>query len=300
MRRDVSNARQPAGFTLVELLTVIGIIAILIALLLPAIQSSREAARRLQCTKNLMQIGLALGNYASSHRVFPPGVENDKPGPISNAPVGYHFGWSVHILPQLEKAAHYRAFDFRESVYGEVNDTARNHHIETFLCPSNAWSGLTNYAACHHDVEAPIDADNHGVFFLNSHVSYRDLTDGPACTILVGEIIGSQSPLGWAVGTSSSLRNTGSPINAMLGRNATSIRALGGTGMLTPSALADEIKAGQLPAVAVGGFSSQHGGGANFLFGDGSVRFLDEKINPAVYRSLGHRNDGNLVSDDEF
>src|SRR5262245_61553014 len=114
MGRDGRNARRRVAFTLIELITVIGIIAVLIALLLPAIQSSRETARRIQCTKNLMQIGVALGNYASVHRVFPPGVVNEK-GPISNLPDGYHFGWAVQILPQLEKAAHFRAFDFRES-----------------------------------------------------------------------------------------------------------------------------------------------------------------------------------------
>ncbi|QEH37021.1 hypothetical protein OJF2_56060 [Aquisphaera giovannonii] len=299
MRRNGSSTRRLAGFTLVELVTVIGIIAVLIALLLPAIQSSRESARRLQCTKNLVQIGIALANYASSHRVFPPGVVNDD-GPITNMPEGYHFGWAVQILPQLEKPAHFRAFDFGQSVYAEVNDTARTHVLSDFLCPSNSWPALTNYAACHHDVEAPIDRDNHGVFFLNSRVSLRDLSDGPACTILVGEIVGGESPLGWAVGTTSSLRNTGTRINESRGVNRTLLRGAAGNGKISPESIAEQIEADALPEDTVGGFSSQHGGGANFLFGDGSVRFLDEKIDPNVYRSLGHRNDGNLISDDAF
>ncbi|WP_165227421.1 DUF1559 domain-containing protein [Aquisphaera insulae] len=298
MRCEGRTRRDGAGFTLVELLTVISIIAILIALLLPAIQSSRETARRLQCSKNLMQIGIALSNYASAHRVFPPGVVNEK-GPISNVPEGYHMGWAVQVLPQLEKSAVFRAFDFAEGVYAEANLTARSHSLESFLCPSNAWPTQMNYAACHHDQEAPIDADNHGVFYLNSKVGFRDLSDGPGCTILVGEIVGEQSPMGWAVGTSSTLRNTGTPINAASARNPSLTRS-GSPGRLTPEEVKDLIATGALDEKSVGGFSSHHGGGANFLFGDGSVRFLDERIDEGLYRSLGHRNDGNLISDDAF
>lgn len=101
------------GFTLVELLTVVLIISVLISLLLPAVQSSRENARRLQCEKNLMQIGIALGNYATTHGVLPPGVVNDK-GPISNLPVGYHMSWVVQILPFLEQGNIYRHVDFTQ------------------------------------------------------------------------------------------------------------------------------------------------------------------------------------------
>ena len=73
---------------------------------------------------------------------------------------------------------------------------------------------MSNYAGVHHDVEAPIAADNHGVFFLNSRISYDDISDGPAYTILVGEFRRQGPTLGWAVGTMSSLRNTGAPINS--------------------------------------------------------------------------------------
>ncbi len=212
MRNGPISRKRAWGFTLIELLLVVGIIAVLISLLLPAVQSARENARRTQCLKNLMQIGVALANYASTHKVFPPGVVNDK-GPISNLPSGYHFGWAVQILPYLEQTPVYREFDFSQSVYAPRNDTARGHKIQSFLCPSVPWTGLTSYAACHHDVEAPIAADNHGVFFLNSRVSYDDISDGPAFTILVGEFKGSGPSLGWAVGTMSSLRNTGVPIN---------------------------------------------------------------------------------------
>ncbi len=299
MRTRPAAGKHDAAFTMIELLIVIGIIAILIALLLPAIQSAREQARRIQCTKNLMQIGVALGNYASTHKVFPPGVVNDK-GPITNLPKGYHFGWAVQILPFLEQPAIYREFDFNQSVYAPRNDTARSHRSQSFLCPSDPTYGITSYAACHHDVEAAIDRDNHGVFFLNSRISYDDLSDGPACTIFVGEM---RTPpgLGWAIGTSASLRNAGTPINSADPLSSLiSTPGLRNPMAIDPAVIKSLIDAGLVPPMFVGGYRSYHPGGANFLFGDGSVRFLKERMSQSVYRSLAHRADGNLISDDEF
>src|SRR5262245_44231063 len=158
---SMATHSERAGLTVLELLFVTAVIAILIAILLPAVQSSREQARRMQCTNNLMQIGTALSSYASTHGVLPPGVVNDK-GPVTNVPVGYHFGWAVQILPFLGQPAMFREFDFSRSVYAPSNDTARGHRIGSLLCPSSPYSGGgTNYAACHHDVESPIDVDNH-------------------------------------------------------------------------------------------------------------------------------------------
>jgi prepilin-type processing-associated H-X9-DG protein len=265
------------------------------------VQSAREIARRVQCTKNLMQIGVALANYASTHKVFPPGVVNDK-GPISNLPAGYHFGWAVQILPYLELMPIYREFDFSQSVYAPRNDTARGHKIQSFLCPSDGWNGQTNYAACHHDFEAPIAADNHGVFFLNSRISYDDISDGPAFTILVGEFVTGRGPsLGWAVGTMSSLRNTGAPINyddPITGR--TPLVKTAGSRLTDLSELTSMVKDGRFPPGYVGGFASRHPGGANFLFGDGSVRFVKANIDQAVFQHLGHRFDGELIDGESF
>jgi prepilin-type processing-associated H-X9-DG protein len=301
MRAAAGRSRR--AFTIIELFFVMTIIAVLIALLLPAIQSSREIARRVQCSKNLMQIGLALGNYASTHKVFPPGVVNDK-GPISGLPAGYHFGWEVQILPFLELSNLWHDFDFRQSVYTERNHTARDHRIGIYLCPSDGRPRLTSYAGCHHDVEAAIDADNHGVLFLNSHVSFTDIKDGLAQTILAGEFSDTSPTLGWAVGTRSSLRNTGWRINAP-DPYPVGVGTPANPFVVDPYAadvteIATLIKDGQVPASYVGGFSSRHPGGANFLFGDGSVRRLSERIDPHVFRSLGHRADGNLISGDDY
>jgi prepilin-type N-terminal cleavage/methylation domain-containing protein len=307
---------QPSGgaaraFTMVELLVVMGIIAVLIALLLPAVQSAREAARRNQCLNNLMQLGIALGNYASAHRSLPPGCVNDT-GPIYNVPQGYHFGWATQILPFMELENLHRQFDFRQGVHSARNDSVQGAHVRSFLCPSGTSSGGFSYGGCHHDVEAPIDVDNHGVLYLNSRVRYDDITDGPAHTILLGEVLGSDSGLGWASGTRATLRNTGSRINdfgfqAPPGKVSTVLAKPRKSG--ARPTVASTVESFEQPGVApdqvlpldfVGGFGSRHLQGAPFLFCDGSTRSLRESIDPRVYRLLGNRADGELLSDDSY
>jgi prepilin-type N-terminal cleavage/methylation domain-containing protein/prepilin-type processing-associated H-X9-DG protein len=293
--------RRPRAFTLIELLIVVGIIAVLIALLLPAIQSAREQARRAQCVNNLLQLGLAMGNYTSTHSVLPPGVVNDT-GPILNVPHGYHHGWAVQILPFIGQNNIYNRFNLKESVYAASNMTVRDVHIATFLCPSDGRPGAISYAGCHHDVEAPIAVDNHGVLFLNSHVRFDDITDGTAQTILLGELRQGSGPatLGWVSGTNSTLRNTGHPLNDpssldALFQNTPQLSEAERFAAITK--MADE---GALPIGFVGGFSSSHPQGANFLFCDGSVRFVKGSTGRQVYQLLGHRADGEPISDDAF
>jgi prepilin-type N-terminal cleavage/methylation domain-containing protein/prepilin-type processing-associated H-X9-DG protein len=292
--------RQP-GFTLIELLVVIAIIAVLIALLLPAVQAAREAARRVQCVNNLMQLGIALQNYESSQEVYPPGVINPG-GPIQNTPQGYHLSWMVQILPYIEQRGVARRFDEAAGVYAAANLTARRVVIATFLCPSDAFSSrrnadlvaLNNYAACHHDVEAPIDADNHGAFFLNSHLRADDITDGTSNTVFLGEKPREEGDLGWASGTRATLRNMGTRIN---GTRSNVVGLFDGTEDLPEDGPGAHVA---IDPSLVGGFGSNHPGGANFAFGDGSVRFLKNTINPTVLRNLGNRADGELLSADQF
>src|SRR5262249_9512335 len=274
------------AFTMMELMFVIGIIAVLIALLLPAIQSSRESARRTQCASNLMQLGIAMGNYASTHSVYPPGVVNET-GPIVNLANGYHHNWAVQILPFIGQNNVYRRIDFGQSVYAPDNASVFGTKIATFMCPSDARAPMTSYAGCHHDLDAAINVDNHGVLYLNSRVRFDDIPDGSARTILLGEMRGGGPSLGWASGTRSTLRNTGVPLNALDALTTAPVKQPApGTqrpGSEEYAEIADLADDGLWPLERTGGFSSWHSGAANFLFCDGSVRPINPSIAPPIY-----------------
>ncbi len=281
--------RPRRAFTLIELLVVIAIIGVLVALLLPAVQQAREAARRTQCKNNLMQLGLALHNYEMAYERLPPGTV-DLSRPIRSEAKGYHMGWMIQILPYIDQPNVFDHFDFSVGVYDAKNTPPRATQIQTFLCPSYPIAnygpvGLTTYAGCHHDVEAPIDIDNHGVLFLNSSVRYRDIRDGASNTLFVGEHSGD--PLGWASGTRATLRNGGSKINSGLATMRGAMAQPLNVDQTTDAAV-----------LAVGGFGSYHVGGTHFLLGDGSVRFISENISPGTYTQLTHRADGELPAGD--
>jgi prepilin-type N-terminal cleavage/methylation domain-containing protein/prepilin-type processing-associated H-X9-DG protein len=323
--RTLRRPRERAGFTLIELLVVIAIIAVLISLLLPAVQASREAARRAQCVNNLMQIILAVKNYESSHEVLPPGTINPT-GPIVNKPQGYHHNWISQILPYLEYRNVNRNIDFNVGVYDKANTTVRGVVLNSLLCPSasmfwgfgNTSSGSvfmgapSSYVGVHHDTEAPIDVNNHGVFFLNSRVRLEEINDGLSQTVFIGEHLIGGNELGWASGTRSTLRNSGELINqtrpALLRVSPLPVpsgeggddEAEGADGVVTSKKKA--AKAGDAPKAPdpVGGFSSQHSGGANFAFGDGSVRFLKGTLSPRTFQLLCNRNDGQMISGDSY
>ena len=290
------HPRKRGGFTLIELLVVIAIIGILIALLLPAIQAAREAARRVTCLNNLTQLGVALQHYQAAHEVLPPGTIDQK-GPIRSVPKGYHMGWLVQLLPYVEEGVTFKYVDFSVGVYDKKNAPVRRLGIALFQCPSYSGAGamppdeplasVSNYAGCHHDVEAPIDQDNHGVLFLNSHISSRDITDGTTHTIFLGEKPGGGRDLGWMSGTRATLRNTGAPINATGEDDGP-----GWNEAAEPQAAGDE-KA----QLQVGGFASEHPAVSNFLFGDGAVHSLSKDTTPAVLQQLGHRADGKLLTE---
>jgi prepilin-type N-terminal cleavage/methylation domain-containing protein/prepilin-type processing-associated H-X9-DG protein len=275
--------RQRAAFTLIELLVVIAIIGVLIALLLPAVQACRSAARRTQCINNEMQIALALQNYESSFETLPPGVVNAT-GPISQRETGYHYSWLVQILPFVEQKNVYNHLNFMVGVYDHANDSARQIRIATYLCPGDPNVGditpgrfcQTSYYGSHHDSEAPIDTTNNGVLYLNSQVRREDIADGASNTILFGEAKTDPTTFGWGSGTRSSLRNVGWGINGPAP---------------TPS------KTNPDP---VGGFSSFHPGGADFAFADGSVRFLKNNGNGTILRALANRNDGEMISSGSY
>ena len=209
------QTRPQRGYTFAEILVVIAIIGILVALLLPAVQAAREAARRMNCAKNLEQLIIAVHNYEMLHQVYPPGTVNAT-GPIQSLPQGYHHNWLIQLLPYLEQKNAYAHVDDLVGVYHANNMPVRRLDIEIFTCPSSPRARLaySDYAGVHNDIEAPIDVTNNGVFFLNSRVSYFDLKDGSSHMLFIGEKETYSGDLGWMSGTRSTLRNTGIRINS--------------------------------------------------------------------------------------
>ena len=283
----LTHSARKRAFTLVELLVVIAIIGILVGLLLPAVQAAREAARRCQCMNNIAQLALAVHTHEFRTEHFPSGVINAS-GPIRNEPIGQHVSWIVQVLPQMEQTALYQHFDQEAGTYAASNLAARRLRIPTVICPSSPDRGpngddqevgISNYAGCHHDSEAPIDSDNNGVFFLNSRLRFSQILDGSSQTILIGEMRPGPDSLGWASGTRATLRNTGSYKSPprLTSKNE-------------PAPLVDLTG-----SMTVGGFSSYHTGGAQFAFADGSVHFLSLSIHKRLLSQLGNRADGELL-----
>ena len=213
------------------------------------------------------------------------------------------------------------------SAYAAKNASVRSLAITPYRCPSasapysggNGAYGYSCYAAVHHEVEAPIDDDNNGVFFLNSRIRYEDITDGISHTLFLGEkIVDVANDLGWMSGTRATLRNTGTPVNMDLPTLAGTAGAQGAgndkhkdktaeqPGAQPDSASADSTdkpppnsgaaSTAADPALRVGGFGSEHlGHVVVFAFGDGHVRVMCDTINPVVFSQLGHRADGKLL-----
>ncbi len=246
--------------------------------------------------------------------------------------------YSPQILPYLEEGNTYKNIDFSAGVYAPKNAAVRAIKISLFECPSypgmqNPAAGLSNYAGCHNDVEAPIDENNNGVLFLNSHIRNKDITDGAANTIFVGEKSGGEEDLGWMSGTRATLRNTGAALaHTMLyeSDNRASTQLAQAAAAETISEPEQSADASQKPAAEkekpakeqekpdtkdqpaeepakpaqdqaatdlyVGGFGSFHPYGVNFLFGDGAVHFISNDIDLKLLEQLGNRADGKLLT----
>jgi prepilin-type N-terminal cleavage/methylation domain-containing protein len=195
--------RSRAGFTLIELLVVLAIIAVLIGLLLPAVQKIREAAARLSCQNNLHQIGLALHSHHDAYGSFPSGyLCQPQANPNHTAP---GWGWAALLLPHLEQDNLYRQINLALPVEGPSHLAVRTAIVKVFVCPSDRVTGVftvygdtnaplanaatNSYSACHGtgpDIEEELD-DFNGTFSRNSRVRVTDITDGSSNTIAIGE-----------------------------------------------------------------------------------------------------------------
>lgn len=272
-----------SGFTLIELLVVIAIIAVLIGLLLPAVQKVREAAARLQCKNNLKQIGLAMHNYHDTHRRFPSGYTSAVSG---GAEIGPGWGWGAQILSQLEQDNLHRQIQFNVPMGDAVHAFPRTVHLKVFQCPSDE-EVLTftpeggsyelaqgSYVAVFGSNEMDDDPGaGNGMFFRNSKVKMGDVRDGTSNTLMVGERSIRLKISTWT--------------GAVPGIDEAAALVLGSADHPPNDLHAHEED-----------FWSNHSQGVNFLFADGSVHSIGNSINPATYQALATRRGGEVVNGD--
>lgn len=326
MQRLHARAHRTRGFTLVELLVVIAIIGILVGLLLPAVQAAREAARRTQCKNNLKQMGLALHNYESAFRTFPPGFISRVTGPWpggSNDPVPeIGPGWSMlaMILPQLEQTALYQQLDFTRPIGDAVNQFARATTVSAYRCPSDTWNepvsvwprtiGIHDLAATSYvgvlggadpsgngptgSYLARYEEPNfNGMFHRNRGIRHAEITDGTSNTIGIGERASMFSPNGWAGVIPGGQTVFSERIAASRGQ------AVGDTVRPAITMTTVHVRSGgpNAPTGSPGGFWGPHTGGAQFVLMDGSTHTIATEVDITVFRALAARNDGVVINE---
>jgi prepilin-type processing-associated H-X9-DG protein len=296
-----------SAVTLTELLVVLAIITIVIGVLLPVVQRSREAARRLSCADNLRQIGLACRSYHDAYGAFPPGYSADR----CADPLGTHpgWGWAARLLPFLEQDALQRRIVFHASISRPSNEAARCTLLRVYLCHSDpdvpddflvtdlsgrlvARVAPTSYAANYGigDLDE-IPGPKEGVFYCNSRVQLEDITDGTCSTILIGDRAWSHTMAPWAGAVPHGVVR-GGPRNAWRDNPQAAYPAPNFCLVQT-----NKIGDAHDPDGSLDEFYSEHPGGVNVLFADGSVRFLHNSIQPAVLQAMGTRAGGEVVSE---
>ncbi|MHC5537490.1 DUF1559 family PulG-like putative transporter [Singulisphaera rosea] len=341
------------GFTLIELLVAIAIIGVLVGLLLPAVQSARAAARRMQCVNNLKQIGLALANYESALGVFPPSYVADPKASGTAYGISYPdggintlpgFAWGTLVLPYLEQAPLYASVNTNLPCWAPDNTTSAHTKISVFLCP-DAHGGSDGFAVHQYtngDANSPNDGGpfspeirlphshyvtNAGInqpwgrskaysydmdvpepmaglppdtitgpFYKNSRIKVADVTDGLSNTVFLGERSSSISDNTWfgVVPFSSVWPKPGLPSDPNSGGDMVGCHS-GPDVHDHPQVI---IHAPNHPFRHTDEMYSDHGGGCNVLFGDGSVKWIKQTIYPWTWVYLSTRNQGEVTSGD--
>ncbi len=292
-----SRSHRRVGFTLIELLVVIAIIGILIALLLPAVQQAREAARRTQCKNNLKQIGLAMHNYHDIFNVIPPG---DLSGGYTRTSA------FVSILPQIDQAGMFSQYNFNRPHTDASNMQVVSQRIPAYLCPSAVIRRSVPTPGCDINNRAPGtyagssgsgdpwgtrttgNANNGLIVNLHSGpVRFGDVTDGLSSTLLVGEsawnfpdYVFSSGPCLGQVRFGFTYWSSPYPLSTLFTTR----------GPFNPQRLdGDQTR--------LASFRSDHVGGAHFVFGDGTVRFLSENTDRNLLNSLATRSGNDVVGE---
>ncbi|MFL5338970.1 MAG: DUF1559 domain-containing protein [Gemmataceae bacterium] len=296
-----SCQRLPRGFTLNELLVVIAIIAILIGLMLPAVQKVRAAAARASCSNNLKQIGLACHSYHDANNGLPPGFTATEAYP-GTAP---GWGWEAHILPYIEQDNLYRQIDFARPVQAQ---SAIRQFIKIYLCPSDqpptgpfditddtgavlCQAAPSSYAATVGDDSSEIDdPTGNGVFYRNSRIRLTDIADGTSNTAFAGDRAWAFTEGIWAGVPTNAVCRPG-PANPWFATTAAG-----------PALTLVHNNWINITTDADGGlddFSSRHADGVNIVMGDGSVRFVrnitSEGPDRRAFWAMGTRSAGDSI-----
>jgi prepilin-type N-terminal cleavage/methylation domain-containing protein/prepilin-type processing-associated H-X9-DG protein len=289
------NRTKPHGFTLVELLVVITIIGILIALLLPAVQAAREAARRMQCTNNLKQWGLAMANYESQFGIFPAGIRHAY-GTAGMAP-SLRYTFVPSLWPFMEQLGLYNQFDFRSGFYTTANLALEAIQVPTYSCPSDRqglWTADTygprsrgnyvvNWGYCDYFQTSPTGYKI-GPFGPGRQRTVADIKDGLSNTMFMGEVIQTTKDSDYDYRSDFFNDDVG---GAQFMSYYTPNSGVDTLDFCSTTATDTVMPCTTSSTTYYVSSRSKHSGGVNISFGDGSVRFISDSIATATWRGMG-------------